>query len=182
MQRREQMLRLAVAAAAVVLHSLDFQAEQVEMAVMHSFAYIVFDMNSLAIIRESDGKVVTFVRPDQPQGWKPPEGTRAGPDTELPDNWEQAEPEVIPYEPITAEAWVEAEGFYGNRPTTLLYLKLKMDATAKFSPALNAVQGWLDQMIVAGVTNPNETRDDWASAPYSFEQASAEALEILANA
>jgi hypothetical protein len=138
-------------------------------------------MNSLAIIRESDGKVVTFIRSDQSEGWTPPEGTRAVPDTDLPDNWEQAEPEKIPYEPITAEAWVEAEGFYGNRPTTLLYLKLKLDAVSKFSPALSAVQGWLDQMIVAGVANPNETRDDWTSAPYSFEQASGEALTILAE-
>jgi hypothetical protein len=137
-------------------------------------------MNSLAIIRESDGKVVTFVRPDQPQGWKPPAGTRAIPDTDLPANWEQAE-EVNTSEPITAEEWVSQQRFDGNRPTTLLYLKLQLDAAQKSSPKLAAVQGWLDTMIIAGVTLPDEKRSDYPAAPYSFEAASQEALAVLAG-
>jgi hypothetical protein len=95
--------------------------------------------------------------------------------------WTNGEWIIPPLPTYTAEGWVEAEGFYGNRPTTLLYLKLKLDASDKYSPALDAVQGWLDGMIFAGVTNSNETRDDWPSAPYSFERASGEALAILAE-
>lgn len=36
-----------------------------------------------------------------------------------------------------------------------------------------------DQMIVAGVMNPNEQRSDWPSAPWTFEAASQEALQAL---
>lgn len=45
--------------------------------------------DSLAILN-SDGKVVTFVRPDVPEGWRPPEGCTAVPADELPENWERA--------------------------------------------------------------------------------------------
>jgi hypothetical protein len=81
----------------------------------------------------------------------------------------------------TADEWVDSQGFYGKRPTTLLYLKLQLDAASKTSPKLASVQGWLDGMIVAGVTAPDERRSDWSAAPYSFEGASQEALEVLNN-
>jgi hypothetical protein len=42
------------------------------------------------------------------------------------------------------------------------------------------VQGWLDAMIVAGVTAPDDKRSDYPVAPFSFEQASGEALSVLA--
>jgi len=44
-------------------------------------------MQSLAIIN-ADGLVVTFVRPDVPEGWTPPEGCTAVPDDELPAGWQ----------------------------------------------------------------------------------------------
>jgi len=80
-----------------------------------------------------------------------------------------------------AEEWVAAQYFAGQRPTTLLYLKLQLDAAGKSSPKLAAVQAWLDSLIVAGVTNPEEQRSDWPSAPFSFEAASQEALGVLAS-
>jgi len=80
---------------------------------------------------------------------------------------------------FTADQWVDSQGFDGKRPTTLLYLKLQLDAAGKSSPKLAAVQAWLDSMIVAGVTNPEEQRSDWSSAPWTFEQASQEALAAL---
>lgn len=46
-------------------------------------------MNALAIV-DADGKVVTFVRPDVPAGWAPPEGCTAVPDDQLPQGWEYA--------------------------------------------------------------------------------------------
>ena len=80
---------------------------------------------------------------------------------------------------FTAAEWVDQQGFAGNRSTTMLYLKLKLDGASKSSPKLTAVQAWLDAMIVAGVTQPEERRSDWAASPWAFEQASAEALAVL---
>jgi hypothetical protein len=86
----------------------------------------------------------------------------------------------VPAPTFTAAEWVDAQGFAGNRSTTMLYLKLKLDAAQAASLKLTAVQSWLDQMIVAGVTQPDERRSDWAASPYTFEEASGEALAILA--
>jgi hypothetical protein len=44
---------------------------------------------SLAIL-DAQGRVVTFVRLDVPEGWQPPEGCTAVPDDELPEGWERA--------------------------------------------------------------------------------------------
>ena len=44
---------------------------------------------SLAIL-DADGRVVTFVRLDVPEGWSPPDGHTAVPDDELPEGWEPA--------------------------------------------------------------------------------------------
>lgn len=48
---------------------------------------------SLAIVRNSDRRVVTFVRLDLPDGWAPPDGCTAVPDDELPAGWQRAEDE-----------------------------------------------------------------------------------------
>ena len=95
--------------------------------------------------------------------------------------WEVFTPEPVVELPptFTPAEWVDAQGFSGNRTTTMLYLKLKLDAASKFSPKLAAVQAWLDQMIVAGVTAPDETRNDWPVSPYSFEEASQQELSQL---
>lgn len=44
---------------------------------------------SLAIL-DAQGRVVTFVRPDVPAGWQPPDGCTAVPDDELPEGWQHA--------------------------------------------------------------------------------------------
>lgn len=51
---------------------------------------------SLAIVRESDARVVTFVRLDTPDGWTPPHGTIAIPDDELPAGWQMADDTSVP--------------------------------------------------------------------------------------
>ena len=109
--------------------------------------------------------------------WQPPAGTTAVrlADIDLATLPPAPQPEA---DPVTAAEWVD-QGFAGNRPTTLLYLKLRLDAAGKTAPKLAAVQSWLDQMIVAGVTQPEERRSDWPAAPWSFEEASTEALQIL---
>jgi hypothetical protein len=97
--------------------------------------------------------------------------------------WDEETRTLIPTPPpaMSAADWVDAQGFSGNRTTTMLYLKLQLDAAGKSSPKLAAVQAWLDSMIVAGVTQPEERRSDWPASPYTFEEASGEALAILAN-
>lgn len=77
----------------------------------------------------------------------------------------------------TAEEWTAAQGFGGNRPTTLLYQKLRLDAAAKSSPKLAAVQSWLDGMIASGLAPASA---DWPTAPHSFEDCLTETLTILA--
>jgi hypothetical protein len=94
--------------------------------------------------------------------------------------WSDGAWSVPPAPTFTAAEWVDQQGFAGNRSTTMLYLKLKLDAAQATSAKLTAVQAWLDGMIVAGVTQPEERRSDWPAAPYSFEEASGEALAILA--
>jgi hypothetical protein len=97
--------------------------------------------------------------------------------------WDAANRTLIPTPPpaMSAAEWVDAQGFAGNRSTTMLYLKLQLDAAGKSSAKLAAVQGWLDALIVAGVTAPDERRSDYPAAPYSFEEASGEALAVLAG-
>jgi hypothetical protein len=93
--------------------------------------------------------------------------------------WSDGAWSVPPVATYTATEWVDQQGFSGNRTTTMLYLKLKLDAAQATSPKLTAVQAWLDGMIVAGVTAPDERRNDWSATPYTFEEASGEALTIL---
>ena len=82
---------------------------------------------------------------------------------------------------FTADQWVDAQGFDGKRPTTCLYLLLQLQAAGKSSPKLAAVQAWMDTMIAAGVMNPDEARSDWPVAPWSFTEASGEALAVLSS-
>jgi hypothetical protein len=97
--------------------------------------------------------------------------------------WDEETRSLVPTPPpaVSAAEWVDEQGFSGNRTTTMLYLKLQLDAASKTSPKLAAVQAWLDALIVAGVTAPEERRSDWPASPYSFEEASGEALAILAT-
>ena len=95
--------------------------------------------------------------------------------------WTDGAWSVPPAATYTATEWVDQQGFSGNRTTTMLYFKLKLDGASKSSPKLTAVQAWLDGMIVAGVTAPDQRRSDWPASPHSFEEASGEALAVLAG-
>ena len=93
--------------------------------------------------------------------------------------WSDGAWSVPPAPTFTAAEWVDAQQFSGNRTTTMLYLKLQLDAAGKSSPKLASVQGWLDGMILAGVTQPDARRSDWPASPWAFEEASGEALAVL---
>jgi hypothetical protein len=134
-----------------------------------------------ALLDEQGGWLVNTVLWDGDLSkWQPPAGTTAVrlEDIDLAALPPAPAPEADPY---TAPEWVDAQQFSGNRTTTMLYLKLQLDAAGKSSPKLAAVQAWLDGMIVAGVTQPEERRSDWPAAPYSFEEASTQALTILSQ-
>lgn len=56
------------------------------------------------------------------------------------------------------------------------------DVAGVTSPKLNAVRAWMDGMIAAGVADSQELRSDWPAAPFTFAEASGEALQQLADA
>jgi hypothetical protein len=133
-----------------------------------------------AILDQANGHLVNVVLWDGDTAkWQPPTGTSAVrlADIDLATLPPAPAPEA---DPVTAAEWVDQQGFAGNRSTTMLYLKLQLDAAGgKSSPKLTAVQAWLDGMIVAGVTQPDLKRGDWDASPYAFEEASGEALAVL---
>jgi hypothetical protein len=133
--------------------------------------------NAIAIVQESDGKVVTFVRPDQPAGWKPPEATRAVPSADLPPDWQMAEPQPQG-EPITAEEHLKSVGLGGERQPTLLYLRQSLAAAGQQSPELDAIEQYLQQILAIFASDPSP-RNDWPQPPVSFETAVQSAMSAL---
>jgi len=66
------------------------------MAAMGTFALLFgSDMNNAIAIVDADGRVVTFVRPDLPPEWSPPDGCTALPADQLPAGWQRA-PDTSP--------------------------------------------------------------------------------------
>ena len=69
-------------------------------------------MNALAIL-DGEGRVVTMVRPDVPEGWTPPEGCTAMPEDQLPAGWQYA-PDASPVPPAIsarqARLWLVRHG------------------------------------------------------------------------
>jgi hypothetical protein len=160
------------------------QPRQIGGKTWHGFSYqITRDESGKIEVREHGWPTkLTIYEADGPELEDLDEATmKAAIEAALPvDESYVIPPPPVPYVPtFTADEWVDAQGFAGKRPTTLLYLKLKLDAAQLTSAKLAAVQGWLDAMIVAGVTAPDEKRSDYPAAPFSFEEASGEALQTL---
>jgi hypothetical protein len=87
---------------------------------------------------------------------------------------------TLPPPPVaTAEAHLTAQGYSPLRLLTCLDLEGKLRATGKSSPKLAAVRVWLDTLTFAAAANPDESRSDWPSAPFPFEQVLSEALTII---
>jgi hypothetical protein len=132
----------------------------------------------LAIVRVADGKVVTFVRPDQPEGWRPPEGTVAVLETDLPPDWERAEePQGAP---ITAEEAVAAF-FTPFQTIALQRLELALMSAGKpLGPAMTAAKSWLEGVMLSWASDPTPAPAASFGQPQTtFEQASAEAVNDL---
>jgi hypothetical protein len=84
------------------------------------------------------------------------------------------------YEPefITAEKWLEHEGFSSIRVITLLDLENKIAAVNKTSPKLTAVRAWINGILATFVQAPTP-KNDWPPAPFSFEETTQEAFTVL---
>ena len=79
---------------------------------------------------------------------------------------------------ITAEKWIERQGFPAIRLVTLMDLEGKLAAGGKTSAKLTAVRSWLDTILGAFATNP-APRNDWPIAPFGFEETVAQAASKL---
>jgi hypothetical protein len=79
---------------------------------------------------------------------------------------------------ITAEKYIERQGFTALRLIALMDLEKKLAENGKTSAKLSAVREWLDNILAVSAMNP-EPRNDWPNLPYSFEETSAEAMGTL---
>jgi len=98
---------------------------------------------SLAIL-DAHGRVVTFVRPDVPAGWQPPDGCTAVPDDELPEGWERA-PDNSPVPQSISARQIR------------LWLVRKGVSVATVEAAINAIPDAVTRESV---------RVEWEYAPY----------------
>ena len=98
---------------------------------------------SIAIL-DGEGRVITFVRLDVPEGWIPPEGCSAVPDDELPEGWQRA-PDTSPVPPQVSarqiRLWLVRQGI-----------------------ALAAVEAAID--AITDQPTRDSVRVEWEYAPY----------------
>jgi hypothetical protein len=105
-------------------------------------------------------------------------------DGQLVNAQEQRRAERIAARPrpaISAERHIERQGYPAMRLVTLMDLEGKLSASGLTAPKLVAVRGWLDTVLATFAANP-EPRNDWASAPYGFEETAAEAVGTMVGA
>lgn len=78
----------------------------------------------------------------------------------------------------TAEAWLNKEGYGPTQLVTLLDLYATLVSSGKSSPKLNAVKVWTNSILGEYVMNP-QSKEDWGSAPYTFQETVIEAYQEL---
>jgi hypothetical protein len=86
---------------------------------------------------------------------------------------------VIPS--VSAERHIERQGYPAMRLVTLMDLEGKLAAAGLTATKLVAVRAWLDTVLATFAANP-EPRNDWASAPYGFEETVSEAVGTMVGA
>jgi hypothetical protein len=121
--------------------------------------------------------IVPLIKIEKPQDgeWEP---IIVWYDDRVERQWVAAEP--TPNLFYTAEQWLEIQGLGGTRQPSLLYLKLQLDGSQKVSPKINLIQNYLNEILSTFATDPSP-RNDWPTTPVSFEDAVAEAMQILQN-
>jgi hypothetical protein len=97
--------------------------------------------------------------------------------------WQDGAWSVPPVQTYTAAEWVEKH-LTSMQRDALSDLRVSILLSGKtLGPKMTAMHQWTSQMIVAGVTAPEEKRtaEAWGNSPWSFEAASQEALSVLAG-
>lgn len=131
-------------------------------------------MNNKYIILNSNNEYVNSVVWDgNASTWRPPEGTTAVPA-------DQVDIASIISKKYTAAEWLEAHGFNSLQLVTLLDLESKLQQTNKTSLILTATRAWLNDVLLTFTSNP-EPSSNWTPPPYSFEEASQDAVTTLYN-
>jgi hypothetical protein len=94
--------------------------------------------------------------------------------------WEVYEPEPEPIIPptYTADQWLSKEGYGPTQLVTLLDLAAQLQAAGKVSEKLNAVKAWTNTILAEYVQSP-EPKEDWGSAPFSFNDTVIDAFQQL---
>ena len=109
-------------------------------------------MTSYALVSRATGLVQTFLRPDLPEGYAPPEGYRLVPDDQLPEGW-QREPAVPAEVPHTV------------RTAQLVQWLIDRDLLAAVETKLNNPAAWPDEKtrlkaLARYQREPNTNRHD----------------------
>jgi hypothetical protein len=97
------------------------------------------------------------------------------------EQWREQQIAARPRPAISAERHIERQGYPAMRLVTLMDLEGKLAAAGLTAPKLVAVRGWLDTVLATFAANP-EPRNDWALAPYGFEETVAEAVGTVVGA
>lgn len=85
-----------------------------------------------------------------------------------------------PKEYVTAEEWINSQGYTPTRIVTLMDLENKLRFTNKTSQKVTAVRAWLDGILAAYVVDPTP-HNDWLASPHTFEQTVLEAFTELSS-
>ena len=94
--------------------------------------------------------------------------------------WDSKTKAIInaPLPKVTADEWLEKEGYGSTQLITLLDLQGKLIAAGKTSIKLNSVRAWTDG-ILASFVQDESPRGDWGSAPFTFSETVIDAFQQL---
>lgn len=79
---------------------------------------------------------------------------------------------------ITAEQWIESQGYPAMRLVSLMDIEGKLSQSGRTSAKLVAVRAWLDGVMVQFAASP-EPRNNWSTVPFSFEETMQDAMVVL---
>ena len=92
--------------------------------------------------------------------------------------WENGQWVIPAPATYTANAWLEKEGYGPTQLVTLLDLAAQLQVAGKVSEKLNAVKAWTNT-ILAEYVQSAEPKEDWGSAPFSFNDTVIDAFQQL---
>jgi hypothetical protein len=94
--------------------------------------------------------------------------------------WDAATRTLIPTPPptVTAEEWIDIQGYTAIRLISLLDAETKLKVSNKESAKLNAVRQWLDSILGSYAIDPTP-KNNWPNAPYVYEETIQDAIATL---